>query len=131
MHRIRLVGPWQIHGGSSEGSESWIDIVLPHTPVPSGGRMNSRAKRKFHAPTGIDASTPLRIAVTGTGIVGAQLNGIALFAQRLPSDSEAATETVSFDITDQLKPFNELEIELRSSKERCAMLQSAELQIGG
>ncbi len=130
MHRIRLAGPWQITSEPPENDDPWTSTVLPCTFEATSDLESPRARRKFHSPTSIDDSTVLRIAIVGVGIARALLNGVELPATVLPPDSKSDPDALAFDATGRLKSFNELEIELSSSKDQPAKLQSAELQIG-
>jgi len=110
-HQIRLRGPWTVYGPAAEAPES--APVTAHLPADwrtlfaeRAGR--ARFVRKFNRPTNLDVHERVWIVLADVGgPVMLRVNG-----DPVASISGADPSTFRFDITSQLQPHNELEIEI-------------------
>ncbi len=119
VHKIRLAGPWEwLPVGSPNAAESRerkpCQLPFPEASTPAAASAVMEATgvlqpvwlfRRFHCPTGIDESIKVLLAVElRHGVVQLQLNGADIVRHSAVADS------VRFDVTSSLKPFNELGI---------------------
>jgi hypothetical protein len=112
-HRMHLHGPWQYEWLSAEP----FDFVVPRT-----GRVTmpclwkslfgevagkARFRRRFHKPTNLDQHEQVYIVLENIrGRVQISINDSVL------GTADNPPTTLNYEITDSLKPFNELSVEI-------------------
>lgn len=115
-HQIRLIGPWEFEwesdgGGPGVPTEAASgSIKMPCEWRGLFGDVAGTAvfSRNFHRPTNLDPHERVVIVFTGIGGVGR----VNLNEETLVQFGESP-RPVEVDVTDFLKPFNVLEIDLR------------------
>ncbi|NQV28093.1 MAG: hypothetical protein HQ518_27390 [Rhodopirellula sp.] len=132
IHRMHLKGPWiyewidgphGLAGAAEAGSEKESSeeesplladsrVRMPSSLQSAFGNVSGtiRLSRRFQRPTNLDDNERVHIAFDG---IGGQAE-VSVNGQNLGSLADT-TETVSFDISPQLLPSNELSVELRYS----------------
>ena len=126
IHRIQLKGPWEYEWlspgsgplGRTDGnphSERTGRVTMPADWVSLFGELSGtvRFRRRFHRPTNLDPHERVFVAfaaIGGTGTVS--VNGTEI--GRLSTSSEVQR----FEMTNVLKPFSELTVELEFVLER-------------
>ena len=110
-HLIRLNGPWTCEGPAPAGAEpphtGSHDVTVPATWRSLFGDTagTARFRRRFHKPTNLEPHERVRIAVEEPiGPARLTLNGDPLH--------EAPGAPGRFDVTDALRPYNELTVEI-------------------
>jgi hypothetical protein len=106
MHQIRLHGPWEVTGPGEERPRS---VKMPQDWQTLFGETAGLARfsRWFHAPTNLDPDERVWLSLAGIGGDGhISLNGQPL--QQVTNDES----TVAVDLTDHLRPRNQVVIEL-------------------
>lgn len=110
-HRINLRGPWDYRwlSGQQEPISVQGTVSMPCEWRRIFGDASGLAEfgRKFHKPTNLEPHEIVTIVLTEVSGCGhARLNGVKL------GEFTSTAESVQFEITDHLKPFNELKIEV-------------------
>jgi len=135
IHTIRLRGPWEVALLDTRGQviakrrvklpAAWSKIAEGHVCTLLRGR------RKFGKPDGLEPHETVWLALQTTGeFTAIRVNGTSL---QFSQPSEASLE---LEITGDLEPRNELEIEVRPPKDLSVVCDDddawhAELQIRG
>ena len=112
-HRMHLHGPWQYEWLSAEP----FDSVVPRTgrvTMPCQWKSlfgdvagKARFRRRFHKPTNLEQHEQVFIVLEDvTGRVQVSINDSVLGTADNPQ------KTLDYEITDSLKPFNELSVEI-------------------
>ena len=114
-HRINLKGPWDYTWWATEDSgcevfERTGSVSMPREWQSIFGDHSGQARfqRKFHRPTNLEPHERVMLILTevrGQGSV--QLNDIDL------GEFTGTGQLVEFEITDSMKPFNELVIDIQ------------------
>jgi hypothetical protein len=106
MHQIRLHGPWEVTGPGEERPRS---VKMPQNWQTLFGDTAGLARfsRWFHAPTHLDPDERVWLSFAGIGGTGQiSLNGHSL--QQVTNEESS----VAVDLTDHLRPRNQVLIEL-------------------
>ena len=116
-HQIRLAGPWEF---STDGGANWERCQLPFEFPETAA--DSKLKRRFHRPTGLEIESSVILKLTGTNLPKTmQLNDNEVSLS--PAPESAVTPT----LTRLLQPFNEICV-ARSDSE-AIVVESVVLQI--
>ena len=125
IHSINLLGPWQydwLDGTIDDAALETADLETPRLPLLSGSRIKMpasiqqafgsacgrvRFSRRFQRPTNLDEFERVWLSFRGVGGAAAfLLNDVEIGRVGVES------ETVDFDVTDQLSPSNNLAVEI-------------------
>lgn len=124
LHRIRLAAPWEAGHRTASNAETAgavsANLKLPlalNDPVLAEASSDSetlRLTRKFHCPTGINASTRLFIEIELAEIVASEvLKAVVLNGECLSftSNSTDSDRLLHVDVSERLKAFNVLQLQ--------------------
>lgn len=113
-HRIRLAGPWEWlpNGQNEDGNLAIQTCQLPfRVSSNDGSQSNGTLRRKFHCPTGLDEKSSVIIVLECNSAASVSLNGQRLNAvtpSKLGTTVDSSPQRIDFDVSNLLKPFNEL-----------------------
>lgn len=123
-HRIRLRGPWELHGATGVSRVtlpvSWQDLGQPVGPC------EARLVRRFGMPRTLDEYE--RVWIACTGLVGStrwSLNEVPL------GDRLGSTSYFEMEVTHQLKRRNQLVVEIESATSEGGLWGEVALEIRG
>ncbi|MFO0999250.1 MAG: hypothetical protein U0936_02855 [Planctomycetaceae bacterium] len=125
LHRnLRLAAPWELShredtSAKTAQAASYIKLPLAIADLvlndPASDGTSLLLSRKFHRPTGIDSSTRVFIEIELDSIaLAAAMKAIVLNKATLPisSSHNESSCVLTVDISGQLMPFNELQLQL-------------------
>ncbi len=150
-HQIRLVGPWEWRPVNADGGNlSEAALTRCRLPFAVAGESPAgavRLHRGFHRPTGIHERTRIYamlevggVAVSAGPDCHAAFIAVSLNGQALPAENsqlqcgtgntlQPGTVQLRFDVSNHLKPFNDLQVVLVSDSEHRISLNAACLEI--